>query len=286
MPADYYSEAVAACQDKSTTGKIACLTQMLKPNNPENPESLFRGSMFATAGGQLNSAGAMKGWELAFLNQDDPAYNPGGCLTEEELNDIRNKNQRENHPRNCAKLNAQKSPYFDAGLVEMKSVGRFNYFSSRNNNFSNRDQTGTICVGSVGGKNCNDPDTHSGQKSRRAAMHQLVSDQLPPVTESDILTNDALGPNEKDNDSLGDGDLEGCETMFYDFLRGIGPGGVAALSVGLLCMGSLATLLGVWGLRRYQQKQRGAMGDDAGDSLAWRKVESNPMHGAGGGALK
>merc|ERR1711918_249277 len=52
-------------------------------------------------------------------------------------------------------------PYFDGGLVQvclaggavaekmgqMRKAGKFTYFSSRNNNFSNRNQAGFICVG-------------------------------------------------------------------------------------------------------------------------------------------
>ena len=41
------------------------------------------------------------------------------CLTEEKLDQIKNKNERENHPLNCAKLNAKPYPYFDGGLMKM-----------------------------------------------------------------------------------------------------------------------------------------------------------------------
>ena len=72
---------------------------------------------------------------LAYLDQQQDA---GGlqlrdglaCLTEEELDAISSKNQRENHPRNCAKLNARPHPYFDAGMMVLKRAGIFAFFSS------------------------------------------------------------------------------------------------------------------------------------------------------------
>jgi len=63
------------------------------------------------------------------------------CLTETELNNINNDNQRENHPRNCAVGNAL-SPYFSAEEVTFQAgqVGKqYLLYSARNNNFSNRD---------------------------------------------------------------------------------------------------------------------------------------------------
>merc|ERR1711998_524138 len=52
-----------------------------------------------------------------------------------------------------------RSPVFDGGLVKMNKGGKFSYMSSRNNNFSNRNQVGFMCVkdgavGSCGGNTC------------------------------------------------------------------------------------------------------------------------------------
>lgn len=74
--------------------------------------------------------------KLAYLNQTN-------CLT---LQEVKADNNRETNPRNCFKLNAAKTPYFDGGLVKMRRNGEFHYMSSRNNHFSNRDQKGTIIV--------------------------------------------------------------------------------------------------------------------------------------------
>ena len=88
---------------------------------------------------------------LAYLNQqgDKGALSlrrSEGCLTVAELKAISNKQERENHPLNCGKLNAKPYPYFDGGVMKADTPGKFAYFGSRNNNFSNRDQTGVICV--------------------------------------------------------------------------------------------------------------------------------------------
>eukprot|EP01100_Stratorugosa_tubuloviscum_P001849 TRINITY_DN1420_c0_g1_i3.p1 TRINITY_DN1420_c0_g1~~TRINITY_DN1420_c0_g1_i3.p1 ORF type:complete len:608 (+),score=312.09 TRINITY_DN1420_c0_g1_i3:76-1899(+) len=56
-----------------------------------------------------------------------------------------NKDRIERDPRNCAKLNAGPA-YFDGGLIKLNNSGKFNYMCSRNNNFSNRSQKGTIIV--------------------------------------------------------------------------------------------------------------------------------------------
>jgi len=46
---------------------------------------------------------------------------------------------------NCALLNAAE-PYFDGGVFKMNKTGIFHYMSTRNHNFTNRDQKGTLTV--------------------------------------------------------------------------------------------------------------------------------------------
>jgi len=46
-------------------------------------------------------------------------------------------------------------PYFDGGLVEMSNCGsKFAFFSTRNNNFSNRDQTGSLQISAGATPDC------------------------------------------------------------------------------------------------------------------------------------
>jgi hypothetical protein len=47
--------------------------------------------------------------------------------------------------RNCGKLNGA-DRYFDGGVIRMNKTGTFHYMSTRNHNFTNRDQKGTITV--------------------------------------------------------------------------------------------------------------------------------------------
>jgi hypothetical protein len=49
-------------------------------------------------------------------------------------------------PDNCMKLNKPGSEYFDGGLQQAKTAGNFYVMSTRNNNFTNRGQKGTIKV--------------------------------------------------------------------------------------------------------------------------------------------
>jgi len=72
---------------------------------------------------------------MAFLDQTN-------CKTKEEL---KNSNNPEQDVQNCFKLNAAKQ-YFDGGLIRMNVSSTFYYMSTRNNNFSNRGQKGTIQV--------------------------------------------------------------------------------------------------------------------------------------------
>ncbi|PRP79226.1 hypothetical protein PROFUN_12764 [Planoprotostelium fungivorum] len=61
--------------------------------------------------------------------------NPANCTNT-------NNNQ---DPTNCKKLNAAPA-YFDGGLYQQNSTGTKRFYSTRNNNFSNRDQKGVIVV--------------------------------------------------------------------------------------------------------------------------------------------
>jgi hypothetical protein len=107
--------------------------------------------------------------KMALLDQHKSlAKKQQTCMTIDELEKIGNNNDEERHPRNCGKMNAamdangQRTPYFDGGLVMMNKGGVFPYMSTRNNNFSNRNQMGSMCVadGAVGkcpaGQTCQD----------------------------------------------------------------------------------------------------------------------------------
>mmetsp|Transcript_5927 Transcript_5927/g.8274 ORF Transcript_5927/g.8274 Transcript_5927/m.8274 type:complete len:255 (+) Transcript_5927:448-1212(+) len=89
---------------------------------------------------------------LAYLNQQSDsgslAFRAGKpCLTQTQLDAINNEDVADFHPLNCAKMNAKPFPYFDGGILFLRKYGWFPFFSSRNNNFSNRQNIGIICVG-------------------------------------------------------------------------------------------------------------------------------------------
>jgi len=70
-----------------------------------------------------------------------------GCVNyttlEAEDNGATNADEDE---RNCAVMNTNGSNYFNGGLIRMNKTGTFNYMSTRNHAFTNRDQKGIIYV--------------------------------------------------------------------------------------------------------------------------------------------
>lgn len=71
------------------------------------------------------------------------------CKTQQQLNAINNENARENDDGNCAFLNRAKTPYFNQGPIIVPAAETekdIRFFSTRNNNFSNRDTKGVIKI--------------------------------------------------------------------------------------------------------------------------------------------
>jgi hypothetical protein len=79
---------------------------------------------------------------MAFIDQDPTQCKSYAQLLKDNNN---NENNVEQDVGNCMKLNAA-DQYFDGGLVKMNNTGSFHFMSSRNNNFSNRGQKGTIII--------------------------------------------------------------------------------------------------------------------------------------------
>jgi hypothetical protein len=86
--------------------------------------------------------------KMAMLDQ--PTDDPTKCKSYEALLAENNNNQNtaEQDDENCMKLNAA-SQYFDGGIIKMNNTGNFYFMSSRNNNFTNRDQKGSIIVSNL-----------------------------------------------------------------------------------------------------------------------------------------
>lgn len=87
---------------------------------------------------------------LAYLNQQSDQGSLGlrrgrACLNQYELDQIADINTRENHPLNCAKMNAKPYPYFDGGIMRVNVPGKYSHLvTSTSNLFSIADRE--VCV--------------------------------------------------------------------------------------------------------------------------------------------
>lgn len=218
------------------------------------------------------------------------------CLTEAELNAIQNKEVAQNHPLNCAKLNAKPYPYFDGGVMMLRKSGWFPFFSSRNNNFSNRQQNGIICVGNcpvdsysgvlqdqnpvdTGAKvtrytasTCT--DTASGGTGANNNGAQSCISPTPSST-STILTTETQTTQEGDNDNFGDGNQRGCEIIKYNLNDVKTTEQLITLAIILLCVGVFATWLTYFLYNRYKLREQEKT-DHRGETK-WQKAKPNEV---------
>lgn len=228
---------------------------------------------------------------LAYLNQQSDIGSlilrqGANCLTQDELDAIANEDQADFHPLNCAKMNAKPYTYFDGGIMMMKKSGWFPFFSSRNNNFSNRQQIGVICVGSdcdvdastgvlqdknpevdqqllltAGVLNSNTAmstcyDTASGSPTtgNANAAHTCFG---PNGTVYNLLAGETFSTQEGDNDNQGDGHKMGCSTFLS---LNAGSNSVeqnVALAFILLAVGIFFSWLAYYLYNRYQARKSG-----------------------------
>jgi hypothetical protein len=218
---------------------------------------------------------------LAFLNQD---LDKGSrilrqnkpCLTQQQINAIADQNQREQHPLNCAKINAKPYPYFDAGIMFMRRVGWFPFLSSRNNNFSNRQQIGILCVSNASHPCEVDPSTLVLQDKNPMTVTRNVnvSPKEGLAASAAGVCQNTVGPNsnavvsckegtleletfsvqEGDTDITGDGQKNGC----YQSSSGSDLSSVVdqqvGLAIGLLFFGLFTSWLAYCLYNRYQIK--------------------------------
>jgi len=69
------------------------------------------------------------------------------CKTYEQLQVVANTgNDPDQNPQNCMKINDPSAAYWNGGAVQMSTQGSYYYLSTRNNNYTNRSQKGTINV--------------------------------------------------------------------------------------------------------------------------------------------
>jgi hypothetical protein len=229
---------------------------------------------------------------MAYLNQQSDrgsltlrANNP--CLSEAELNEITLNNGEDtakNHPLNCAKMNAKPFPYFDGGIMFMRKAGFFPFFSSRNNNFSNRQQSGLICIGSnctidsatgvladtnpmfengnsfvtsvsrsSAGVCVDSANSPTGSNANGATSCIFINNQSVATQQNNILTVESFSRQEQDSDATSDGELRGCMILF--FTTGAVGDSVeeqVVLAVVLLAVGVFASWLAFYIYNRYR----------------------------------
>jgi len=106
-----------------------------------DPKMNFPADHDMTKGSFFNGNEARR---MAFLNQNPQT----DCDNWATLlsNNNNNADNADTDSRNCYKLNAQKAPYFDGGVINTNQLGTFHFMSTRNNNFSNRSQKAVITV--------------------------------------------------------------------------------------------------------------------------------------------
>jgi len=79
---------------------------------------------------------------MAWIDQD-----ASKCVNQTQLiSEDGNAGNADQDERNCGKLNQDGANYFNGGLIKMNKTGTFNYMSTRNHSFTNRDQKGIIYV--------------------------------------------------------------------------------------------------------------------------------------------
>lgn len=219
---------------------------------------------------------------LAYLNQQSDKLSLSlrsnlPCLTEAALKALGNDDTANFHPLNCAKMNARPHPYFDGGLMLMKNSGWFPFFSSRNNNFSNRQQIGVVCVKNSDGSGCdvnsnkvlqdNNPMVNGVEVEPFFTHAPSVAKTHAPTASNvqvKISSVESFSFQEGDNDLKGDGNLKSCES-----LSAMGSGSsngnsssssnsdslALGLAIGLFFVGLFCSWLAYYLYNRYQARK-------------------------------
>jgi len=212
-PIDPNEESVAA-----TMGA----TQYMGVKKSSTPGGPVKGFFDSNEVAQKFADGGCKSQLQMDRANPDPIYgtllaNKLKPLTKDDMEAINNDNRRENNPLNCGFANAL-SPYFATQKVtpQMDAGASLKFFSSRNNNFSNREQKfvyqckapngAIVATPGLGG-----PPAISSFKASAFQMADAESAEYIAAMESDQPPFDPV-----ENDNYGSGQKEGCtqETLF------------------------------------------------------------------------
>lgn len=165
----------------------------------------------------------------------------------------------------------------------MRKQGWFPYYSSRNNNFSNRQQIGVLCVGDNCkvdnttnvlqdknpetngnslvnniGSTCYDTATGSAGTANANAAHSCISATTgsgsATPTQLTILSAETFAIQEGDNDAKGDGNKHGCAVLTFNYNTNSVEQNIALAFI-LLAVGLFTSWLGYYLYNRYQARQ-------------------------------
>jgi len=219
---------------------------------------------------------------LAYLNQQEDGGSlflrqSAQCLTQTQLDNYNDQDTARSTPLNCAKMNAKPFPYFDGGIMHINKAGWFSYYSSRNNNFSNRMNSGVICVGpgcklmnGTGVLQENNPAVNGNALSRAAASKCVDTANAGSGSNANGATScltTATNPAtavlkvatytraEADNDAKGSGNPVGCAVLTYTDSGVTTVEQKVALAIGLLFVGLFCAWLAYYLYNRYQARQ-------------------------------
>jgi hypothetical protein len=216
------------------------------------------------------------------------------CKTPEELDEISDKNTREQIRENCSKMNGKFSPYFNGGVLTNFNAGTYNFLGSRNNNFSNRHQGMLICVSSSSTETfagcsydpfgdwtdstphtiyqspgqssiCNDEANSNSAGNNNGASSCIIGSS---GSSSDILNGETFATTQGDNDKTGDGDLFDCD-FFQSYFNSKTVEEQIALAIGLLFVGIAFSWGAYYAYNRYESHK--AAGTKFGGDTKWHK---------------
>ena len=203
------------------------------------------------------------------------------CLTQAQLSAINSEDVADYHPLNCAKMNAKPYAYFDAGVLFLRKNGWFPFFNSRDNNFSNRQSIGIICVGrnctvdnttgvlqdtnpNTNGKSlvstasspsvCYDTSQSTSTQSTATGMISCLTNGTTPILRAETFKTAAA-----DNDNKGDGNAKGCAVLSSSLGGGSTTTTTASVETSLIIafvilgFGIVVTCLGWYLYTRYQK---------------------------------
>jgi hypothetical protein len=272
VPMDYqgYSDSSTADFDTKTSTAMSTVLQNVPCFDPEKDGTISSSNSKATE--CYNTV-----MRLAYLNQqlDQGSLTLRAnkdCLTQTELDAYSNQDIAENHPLNCAKMNAKPFPYFDGGMMFVRKDGWFPFYSSRNNNFSNRQNIGIICVGStcklqngtgvlqdqnpeVNGRSitnnaaskCEDTlnqDTSANANGARSCLSTASGDSV-------TLSGETYTIQQGDNDAKGDGNKKSCTILTFFDKSNSSVEQKVVLAIILLFVGLFASWLAYYLYNRY-----------------------------------